>query len=467
MSTSDLQEQFLSFAKGMPALAFAKSLLTRQLSEMKDQLGGAYPEAGPAMGNIPLPVFDLAYSAFLDDIHVSVNGDTATLQMEMRATVHRISRPSEIIREYRISLKSEPAIIKFQYLSTTRTLAWAEDGNVLPKITPSWGANADDVLVKTSIPDPKEDCFLREVEQPILWNTSNAFVSLVVNALPCYDLASLAPWLTLLDPIRITASDRYILVSASRAKVDIGGCTPMTMVVEPDPDFPYGESLKPADCQSTADVAVYLPKTRIGRFVAGSVEPAILINSGEKGGAIRWQIMGSFGIKAFIATVSGGIAIGDPATGLVVSGLLELRSLVDFLGVARAWVDAPSGKKLSLASTSVIGNGGLGVDVTVRLNPTTGVLNAELVVTQAIIHPDFVVDTPLGWALNAIAGTALDDFAKLQVSVLRGTVARGQWEIMSVPPWCSHLLSTGAQAVPVLEGREGVAAIFGVGVRPS
>lgn len=461
MSISELQHRFISFAKGMPAIAFSNDQIDRELKLIVTKLKGQYPDQpATSTSNIPMPVYDLAFSTFLNDLKVKLYPGYAELGATLVATVHRRGRPDGVIREYKVETV-DPIKIVFDYDAINREIYWRQDGVAIPKITPSWGIDADVVLAQTIIPDPKKDTYLAEVETPILWSTRNTFVALLIDVLPRYPLGEMAPWLSLLEPLRFDYAGDHIIVTASRAQIAVGGCSPSTIIVEPDPAFPYGEQIpNPSFSARNVDIAVYLPKTRLIDFVSGSIEPAILVANQGRSGIIKWSVSGAFGLKQLTADIKTGIVY---PTGLSVSGIIGVFTAIDFVGAARAWVDGPSGTKIGLAGGSVLGSGEFAADIRIEANLSAGYITGDLKVTKSeLTNVDFDVSTPFGWPLDAIAGEILDHVAKKEIRKLTNQVVHlGRWDFMGIP--LSYLDSLGvARAFPIMEGLKGVSAYMGI-----
>lgn len=461
MSISDLQYRFITFAKGMPAIAFSNDQMDRELKQIVEKLKGQFPDhPATSTADIPMPTYNLAFSVFLKDLKVELFSGYAKLSAELIATVHRRGRPDEVIREYRVDTV-DPIKIVFDYDAVNRELYWRQDGVAVPKITPSWNANADAVLAQTTIPDPKKDTYLAEVETPILWSTRNTFVALLIDVLPRYPLGEMAPWLSLLEPLRFDFAGDHMIVTASRAQIAVGGCSPSTIIVEPDPDFPYGEQIpNPTFKAKSVDIAVYLPKTRLIDFVSGSIEPAILVANQGRSGIIKWSVSGAFGLKQLTAEIKTGIVYPN---GTSVSGIIGLFTAIDFVGAARAWVDGPSGSKLGLAGGSVLGSGEFSADIRIEANVSAGFVTGDLQVTKSeLTHIDFDVNTPFGWPLDAIAGEILDHLTRKEIRKLTNRVVHlGRWDFMGIP--LSYLDSLGtARAFPIMEGLKGVSAYMGI-----
>lgn len=462
MASTDLHIRFIDFAGGMPAFGFSLDTLRNDIATLQSALAGVYPgKPNATMANISMPLYRLAYSAFLDTLQVNIVGGAAQLTATIRATIHPKDQSNDVIRSYLVSTV-DPIVVILDYDQAARRLFWRQQGSPVVDMQPAWGADADAILASTTIPSPQKDTFLKEVEQPSFFSTQNMFVQLLVALLPSYELGEIAPWLTLLEPLRYDYAGNHFLVTAQRAQISVGGCDPKLVTVEPDPDFPYGMPIpSPSMGANRVDFAVYLPKTRFINFVSGVLEPAVLVSTGG-GGLIKWSAAGAFGLKKLTADIATGITYGNAK--LTVTGNIGLAAVIDFLGTARAWVDGPSGLKIGLASVSLTGTGNFAAQIRLTVDPVAGFVYADLVVTQADVTPNFDTSTGLPWPIDDVIDLVLDRVAHNEVKKLVGQVTHlGRWDFMGIPSAYLDHIPGGVGAVPIMEGLEGVSAYVGIG----
>jgi hypothetical protein len=455
---SDLQAQFIDFAKGMPALGFSWDLISNQFSALQKLLAGVNP-AKPAssMGDIHLPLSGLAYSVFVEDLALAQSARGPTLNIKIVANVHIQSRPDQVIRSYEIT-SSAPVSLSIDLNSANNTLYWKINGGVTPTINPSWAATTDQALALTNIPVPQRDNYLSQVETPIIWLTAPTFFDLVAAALPTFGLSDIVPWLVFLRPILPSYGTNYLLVTSAHASMIVGDCTKQTIDIVPDPNFPYGRPVPaPKLPDPSVAMAIYLPRTRLIDFYATQIEPAVMVTE-SGGGIIKWSLGGSVGLKSLAVDI-------QTAQGL--SGVISIGAAVDFVGAAQSWIDGPCGTRLSVADANVLGSGNFGADITLKFDVTTGYLDADLKVTVANINPQWDVHTPFGYPLDAIADDILDAVSKNEVTKLVGkTQHLGSWNVFALLPRDIGLLSRPGSAVaPYSEGLSQVSAYMGVRVR--
>ena len=183
MAISYLQRQFIDFAAGMPSVAISWQSIERGVTALRTSLAGVNPNAPAAsMDNIPMPLYRLAYSVFVNDLSVSNNAGRVELIAKLTANVHPIGQRDQIIRSYVIETIQRPQLI-LSYDDVSTGLYWTQQGSVIPTITPSnWLATSDAALALTTIPVPQRDNYLSQVEVPIIWLTGSAFISLVTVA---------------------------------------------------------------------------------------------------------------------------------------------------------------------------------------------------------------------------------------------------------------------------------------------
>ena len=80
MPTTDLQEHCYRFAGGRVALAFSLRLLEDVVAKLGTELKGSFPDNPHVMmGNAKLPLYDLAYSAFIRTLSLDLSGGSARL----------------------------------------------------------------------------------------------------------------------------------------------------------------------------------------------------------------------------------------------------------------------------------------------------------------------------------------------------------------------------------------------------
>lgn len=471
MTSTDLQVHCHEFAGGRPALAFSIEHLEKAILQFGTALAGTYPDIPhPNMANAKLPVFNLAYSGFVRTLQLDLLGGVPLLSAALVATVHPFGHPEQVIASYEVTL-DRPLDVFLAYSEATRELRWASSTSPLANVAPSFTPEAEQILQGLGLPEPVLDTYERKVETTIIWNTSNTFVQLVINSLPPIDLGELAPWLTLIDPLLFDYRARYLVVTSDRVRMTIGNCTPVDVVVEPDPNFPYGMPPPVESRTSNALVAAYLPKTRLVDFVSGTVMPAVMYDTGERGGLIKWRMNGAFGLKSFTVDVSGGIQIGNPLTGnLTLRGTLSASTAIALTGVARAWVDGPCGIKVGLASASIQGDGAFAADIVMTYRSPGGpgtadygaTLEAELLVTKSELDPNIDIDA-VGWPIDDILGNLSDHLVSNEIHKLSGVVKKlGKWEMLSVPNWVVDTLPSYLRIGPVLESMDGISSVIGI-----
>ncbi|SDO98962.1 hypothetical protein SAMN04489798_4389 [Pseudomonas arsenicoxydans] len=449
-----LHSSFIEFAKGMPSVGISWQLVNRDVQALLKTLSGVNPNSPSAyMGNIEMPVYQLAYSVFVDTLTVSPTGSGASLYTKLTANIHPLGRPGEVIRSYEIET-SNHAKLSLGLDEATNEVFWRQQGGVIPRITPSWGPDADNILSSTTIPAPQKDNYLAEVEAQIIWMTGPTFVSLVAGVLPRYQLTEIIPWLRFSAPLVVSIEPSHILITAPRARMTIGDCMPETIDIIPDPAFPYGEAIPTAIVNSDdIDLAVYAPRTRLLSFFADKIKPAIMV-SDSGGGVIKWSANGSIGLTSLEV---------DITTSRSLSGVIIVKAVIDFHADARAWIDGPCGTKASLASANVDGQGQFEADIKIDVDLNLRIIEATLVISRSDLTVDWDINTPLGWPINEIGGEILNRMSKDEVRKLNGKVIKlGRWDILGLP--ISYLDSLGNyySPIPVNEGLSKVSAMFGV-----
>jgi len=234
----------------MPAVAISWKHIQADVSELAQALAGVNPASpAPSMGDIPLPVYRLGYSVFVQNLSLLQNVNVVYLTTTMVANVHPIHQPSQVIRSYVIQT-TQPSPLTINYNQQSTEIYWEPNGGTTPTITPSWGANYKNILAGTSVPAPQDSNYLQSVEQQIIWLTGPSFINLVTGALPTYNLNEIVPWLKFSPPLRLDFSSQdRIIITSQYATITSGDCSPKTITLSPDPNFPYGQPIPSAKLQ--------------------------------------------------------------------------------------------------------------------------------------------------------------------------------------------------------------------------
>lgn len=463
MSTTTLHRQFLDFAEGMPAIGISTNVIGAEIQALAKSLKGNYPsQPSKACGNIKIGKYGLAFSVFVRNIGLSVSGGKSELTAELVATIHPDKKPQDIIREYEVTTVESQQLM-LDHNSTTRTVYWRPNGLSVPDMDADWGPDYKSILATTTIPAPQEDNFVKEIEPMAMSGGQSTFFNLIIDLLPRIDLREIAPWVNFLDPLRISYQQNHIIITSPLAFLEIGGCTPKTIQIEPDPDFPYGQSLPtPSYEGQEVDYAVYFPKTRLVDFTAELIQPAILVDSGRRGGLIKWQASGAIGLKKFEAFIETGFAKGRAK----LKTTLGVSALTNFVGAARAWIDGPSGAKIGLANASFQGSGNFKTKIEISVNIPARVVEADLIVVQSELpEADFVFDAGLPWPLDEIIGEIISHVAQNEIEKLTGTVVKlGRWDFFGIPLSYVRLLQQigSVTSAPYYEGLSDLSAVVGI-----
>ncbi len=450
MASTSLMKNFILFAKSMPAVAVQGSRLVRGVQILANELRGEKPALPhPRLRNIPLPTYGLAYSVFVDELLFVI--EPMTVSAKISVHVHVQDKLDAVISEYIISC---PSSIGLEFLldEDNNEIYFSQVSSPPPTILPSFATSSDEILRAQGLAEPVRDTYLREVELPILWLTSPTFVQLVIKSLPRLNLSELAPSLTFKSPLRSMFSEGYYIFSSPKVYISTGGCEPKSILVEPDPMFPYGEPLPQSTRSPRTRHAVYLPKTRLLSFIADKIQPAIQVRASETGGVIKWAGSGSIGLGALEI---------DIAQGEDVRGIISLRARIDFSAAARAWIDGPCGE-INVTSAQIDGTGELSLDFSVKLDTQTLLISAELIVTSSDLTDVHFVVGNLPWPLSAVADEILGSLARQEVRKLTGRAQRvGEWPIVGEP----GLFLAGGRpptySKPNVEGCGRIAAMFG------
>jgi hypothetical protein len=457
MAISDLHSDLIHFAKGSPAFAISLDQIQLDLKRLTDKLKGTFPDK-PAvqLSDIELPRYGVAYSSFIQRAALSFGVTKAEVDFELLVNVHPVGFPGDVIRTYEVTSPKKIAI-EIDFDAADDVIRWRIKSMDKPSIKASWGKDYAKHLMSTTLPDPQEDNYLSEVEKLVHFMMDRTVPSLVIDSLPRYRVRDFVPWIKFLTPLAVKVTATHLLVMGSKCSITIPGCSPKTIVVDPDPAFPYGQ-VPPAPLPATKkiDVALYLPKTRIFDFVAPAFEPAILVHHDDLGGSIKWEISGAFGLKSISIDIS---------TGPVLVGVVGIQGQVDFLGVARAWISSCFGN-IELARATVIGNGNFGADVRLSVTLASATLDANLDVNKCDVNPNFDFSTPLPPIFNKLMALILDKVAHDKLKEFEQKTYRiARWTFLELPQSYLTTFPIGVEPEVNEDGAAKISALIGVSRR--
>ena len=408
---------------GVPAVVIAFDQFQADTAQVSRELTGVWPNQPCSVcSNIPLPVANLAYSVFPQNLDVQL-GPGIELDATVRFTVHERNDPASIIREYSISIAQLPVAPA----ALNDRLIWRSGANQLPAWQiPSWAAGADQVLIRTGFVDAAgqadRDRFLREVEVPIVWISTAQLVELTVTFLPKYDLLAILPWCRFQSPMILEWRAQYLIVSAKRATLIIPGCTDAETELQADPNFGEGIPIVPIGSVSPIAIGTYIPNIRLVDYASRVFEPAIKVRQ-EGGGLIRWALAMSIGLRRFTLDIQRG-------------GLFRLlfNLGIDGDGAASTWVDGPCGSRIGLADAQISAVGEVAGFIDLTFDVTTFELDLTLKVTHAEIPDAHIIIHALGWPWDNILSYVVERLGKDEVRKLAGQVQKlGQWKILELP----------------------------------
>ena len=451
---TDLMHDFISFAKGMPAFSISWEQIKLDVKNTIDEIKNTgSTQTSPFLTNIRMPVYSLAFSVEIVSLSLSETSAGAELNVLLKASIHTYNEPSKIIRTYTIET-TQSSILRMDIDVSSGYLFWQQQGHNLPNISAeAWPADVEEILKDTPIPEPRRQNYLDEVERQIFWLTGPSFIRLVTDILPKYNLSEYMPWFMFKSPLRVKYSNNYVIATSKRGTLLLDGCVLETVDVEPDPDFPYNHTIPEPTLTANHDYSVYSPKSTLFKFMADKVMPAVMV-SDSGGGVVKWKMTGSVGLKALEVSLQSSQSLDQ---------ILSISSNVEFVAGARAWIDGPSGSRLSLASASIIGDGEFGADIKFNVDVPRGTIKATLFITHCKIDPHWDLNTPLNWPIDAIASELLNHVSKKEVSKFtRRVIQVGEWKFLGLP--FDYLETMPNYHVPIAsgEGLQGVSGLVGV-----
>jgi hypothetical protein len=342
--------------------------------------------------------------SFLFDDHAFALSPNLELSIDLRVWLHPTGQPNNPIVTllYRIAR----ARIQPLYDTTISEFCWisVSTGSVT-LVSETWGT--DQALIdagyeKTDHTTDKQR-FLEEIFYGFKWvNDANLLPSIIRN-IPFPQLQKWFLPFALQFPFDYAIQDGYLIIWTKLVSNIFHNCgpaqTPSTppksgfqvRAGSPAPSSPYDNYSPP--------FALYIAATNLVSWQANQLAPAVML-SGSGGGFIRWGYDLAVGVKSFMldlipAPNGGGLALH-----------LDLR----VAGIATAWIDGPSGTRLSLASCSLTADGTVDASAVVEYVPKTGQIDLDTTIHAAIDKSS--IDLSGGGLFNEVEADVIEFLIK-------------------------------------------------------
>lgn len=356
---SSLHARCMRFAKGIPAIGYSWNRLQQELDNLLLQPGVK------EISNVPLPVRGLRARITLNSVEikpkqrvVGPNGlpnEEANGLLVFEAIVE-VYAPKDLIlpgvppndvvlRRYKLrnplDANHQPIPYKiilsldsreneaFWELSSLAECLVEQSGNLVTADLVSAGFAPTDPADTRS----PEDIYLTDVEVPLLWTSRRTFLNLVVSVLPRIQLGKIAPWLSLVTPIKVDYAGPALIITSENASVSIKDeCKTEVIDVRQDPAFPGLPALPNPVHEYNGHVAVYIPSSVSSQIHTKRLGAPIPIHD-KGGGQINFEINGQ------IVLSPNRTPFGRAITNSYDFPIFDIKGIANFDGSARGCVD--------------------------------------------------------------------------------------------------------------------------------
>ncbi|MEQ1758230.1 MAG: hypothetical protein ABL986_07925 [Vicinamibacterales bacterium] len=394
MSLSSLHDYFETETPEGGGFAIHSSAMRTTIAA----LFGALAVPAPSNTNIAMDQASRVRFSFLFDASTFRLSGTFECSVNVRVWLHPAgqSHAAIVTAEYQIqNARIEPifdtAVKEFKW--TTRSV-----GSVV-LASETWSpTDAALVAAGYALPDGSGDRqrFLDEIYYGFKWLNARNLLPSVLTNIPFPQVQNWFLPFSLQFPFTTSVFDDYLVVWTNEVRavfhdcgnINDGSTAPVSQWQlrpgSPNPESPY-------DAQ-TPGFAMYLGAQNLVSWQALRLAPAVML-SDSGGGFLRWSYDVAVSVRSFMLDLI-------PGQG---GGRLELNSGLRAVGQATAWVDGPSGSRLSLATAALTADGQVRVTAEVEFEAKTRQLVLETTVRAAIDRNSVdLTGGGLVWPLTAV-----------------------------------------------------------------
>jgi hypothetical protein len=328
--------------------------------------------------NIPLDQSSSVRFSFLFDSASFQLSTTLGLSVKLKIKLHPNGKPNEPIvtvdydiQDAQLEPLYDTAVAEFCWISaSTGSISLADE---------TWGTDQAliDAGYQKSDHTADKEKFLEDIYYGFKWLNSRALLPSIIRNIPFPQVQKWFLPFALMSPFKYAVQSRDLIIWTDVVRNVFQGCgTSETPSTPPSPSWRVRPgSPAPSSRFDNADVpfALYIAATNLVSWQAGQVAPAVML-SGGGGGFIRW----SYDVAAAVRSLMLDLI---PAPN---GGGLSLHLALRIAGLATAWIDGPSGTRLSLATAGLTADGTVDATAIVEYDPKSGHIDLETTVAAAI-----------------------------------------------------------------------------------
>lgn len=245
--------------------------------------------------------------------------------------------------------------------------------------------------------------FKEEIYFGFVWVNARNLLPAILRSIPFPQVQVWFLAFRLQPPFQTKVEGGYIHVWTEQI-IDVGHTCGISEIpsTAPGPNWKAsaGTPGSPIDADEPP-VAVYLAAINLARWQANGLAPAVML-SGSGGGFIRYSYDAAVSLQSFELTLHPGPA----------GGTLSLDAKLRALGLASAWIDGPSGSRLSLISLGITADGDLRGSATATFNVSRARIDIEAHLRASIDQRSVQIEGGGLWPLTVIIAEVAELLAR-------------------------------------------------------
>jgi hypothetical protein len=332
------------------------------------------------------------------------------LSVDLRVWLHPIGKSAEPIVTAVYSIKN--AQLEPIYDASISEFCWiSKNAASMTLSSEQWGQDQALIDAGYIAKDGTADkqAFLQDIYYGFKWLNARNLLPSIIRTIPFPQVQRWFLPYALSFPFRYSVLNGYLIVLTDTVQNIFDDCgasqspsVPPTATWElkagsPPPASPFDNA--------TPDFMLYVGAKNLVSWHARQIAPAVML-SGAGGGFVRWSYDIAVGVTSFLLDLI-------PAPN---GGGLALHMDLRLAGQAAAWIDGPSGTRLSLASATITADGAVDATAIVHYVPSSG-------------HIDLDADVGVSVDKNSVHLGAGGLFNDIQAEVIEFLLHRGAFKI--------------------------------------
>jgi hypothetical protein len=263
------------------------------------------------------------------------------------------------------------------YDAAISEFCWISKSSTTVSITSEvWGTDGALIAAGYKKPDNTADKqrFLEEIFYGFKWVSLRNLLPSIIRNIPFPQIQKWFLPFVLRAPFKSHVSDGYLMVWTDDVLNIFQDCGQSQTPSAP-PKGTISQSGSPASPydQFRPSIATYIAATNLLSWQASQLAPAVMLSK-NGGGFVRWSYDLAVSVTSLVLDL-----LAAPN-----GGGLHLGLTIRIAGIASAWIDGPSGTRLSVATATLTADGSVDASAMVQYTPQTGHIDLETTVSANI-----------------------------------------------------------------------------------